>query len=178
MNGSETLSGLLVAFEDCLTEAVCADDVQTARAAITRGMQVSAAILKDFPNHYQGYHTLGVLWYHHPDKTPERSTKVKEFLNHALELNPSSQFSIQCLAYIYFDERDYQTALAYYQKTDRAYFEGEDQHWCWLKAWESMIACRIHLSPESMPFDEIRKFISAFNEAEARDESPKGQWEL
>ncbi len=141
-------------------------------------MQVAATILKEFPNHYQGYHTLGVLWYHHPDKTRERSTRVKEILGRALEVNPDSQFSIQYLAYIHFDERDYRTALTYYQKTDRAFFEGHDQHWRWLKAWESMIACRIHLSPESRPFDEILKFISAYNEAAARDEGPAVQWEL
>ena len=178
MSDPDTLPVLLRGIEDCLTEAACADDSESARVAVERGMRTAQVLLKKFPDHYQAFHTLGVLWYHHPDKTPARASKVKELLKRALELNPASQFSIQYLAYVYFDERDYRTALGYYEQTDRKFFESEDQLWRWLKAWECSIACRIHLEPASLSTDEIQAFIGAYHETETEDESPKVQWEL
>src|SRR4051812_39312918 len=107
---SPIFSVRLQTIEDCLTDAAFAEEPATKRAAIERGMRAAQRLLETHRDHYQTYHALGVLWYHHPDKSSERTAKVKELLSHALALNPDSQFSIQYLAYIHFDERDYRTA--------------------------------------------------------------------
>src|SRR5690349_21298507 len=103
---SPEVDSIIKAAENALTEAACSDDLQTKRAIIEGALQRTKLLEEIAPDYFNTFHVQGVLWYHHPDRTPERSQKIRHYLLAALRLNPRSQFTSHYLGCIFFDEGD------------------------------------------------------------------------
>ena len=158
---SPEVDTILETAENALTEAACSDNLQTRRTIIEDALRQAKRLEEIAPDYFNTFHVQGVLWYHHPDKTSERSQQAKHYLIQALRLNPKSQLTIHYLGCIHFDEGDFSGALGYFSQTDRQYWETEGKRWRWLKAWECQIVCKARMDINSVSFCEIRKFTEA-----------------
>lgn len=93
---SPEVDAILEAAENALTEEACSDDLQTRRTIIENALRQAKRLEEIAPDYFNTFHVQGVLWYHHPDKTSERSRQAKHYLMEALRLirNRSSLFTI------------------------------------------------------------------------------------
>lgn len=92
------------------------------------------------------YYLLGYCWYQYPLDTNERSENVLYFLHQTLELNSTHNFAMLYLGYLYYDNKNYEKAISYFDRLDSDYFLNIDQKWRVIKNTELIICCRIYIN--------------------------------
>lgn len=70
---SPEVDTLFEAAENAITEAACSNDPKNRRIIIEGALQNCKRLEAIAPDYFNTFHLQGVLWYHHPDKTIERS---------------------------------------------------------------------------------------------------------
>jgi hypothetical protein len=123
------VDSIMKSIEEALVEAACSDEPCSKRIIIEKGLRQANRLEEVAPTYFNTFHVQGILWYHHPDKTPERVRNAMRYFLEALKLNPVSHFTIHYLGCLYFYEGDWANALHYFAQTDRQYFEAEDKRW-------------------------------------------------
>jgi tetratricopeptide (TPR) repeat protein len=169
MTTSEEIDTIFEEVAQLLSDEACSESESEKRNIIQLGLDKASRLLEIAPDYYNTYHLLGLLWYHHPDRDSKRSRRIKTFLIRAVELAPQeSQFSVQYLGYIHFDEADYTEALKWFEQTDEDYFERDDKRWRWLKARELALVCRGRIR-RRVDLQEARSLASEYVRAEQED---------
>ena len=172
MTASEEIDIIFEEVEDLLTEEACSDSESEKREFIEQGLKRASRLLELAPDYHNKYHLHGLLWYHHPDKNQQRSQRTKQFLRRAVDLSPTdSQFSVQYLGYIHFDEDNYAEALKWFEQTDEDYFERDDRRWRWLKARELALVCRGKIG-HRIDLEQARSLASEYVRAERENHNP------
>ena len=178
LTASEQLDAIFEEVEKLLKDEACTDSDTERKVLVEKGLKRAAGLLELAPDYHNTYHLHGLLWYRHPDKGENRSRKIKEYLNRAVSMNlQESQFSIQYLGYIHFDEKNYSEALKWFERTDEAYFEEDDKRWRWLKARELALVCRGRID-RRVDLEEARSLAAEYICAEEEDHCPANPSEV
>jgi hypothetical protein len=109
------------------------------------------------PDDAEFNHLAGLCWYDHPEASDRRSRLTRSYLERAVQLNPSHQFARVFLAYHHGDEGRYQESLDCLAALDYDYFTQMGQSWRNLKTDELKLACRLYLSSQDTPRDDMRQ---------------------
>lgn len=121
------------------------DDCNLKRSYVLEAISKTNFLLRHNSYDADFHHLLGLCWYHHPDKSPERSISIRSSLQNALVIDPLHPFANQYLGYINFDEAYYEEALKYFNATNHAFLISIEQKWRSLKTIELAIVCKLRL---------------------------------
>jgi hypothetical protein len=154
--------------ERLLNDESVTDDPDLKRFLVVDAVSKAQDLIRRCPDDADFRHLLGLAWYHHPDKSAERSAAIRDALHRALDIDPCHQFANQYLGYINFDEADYETALNHFRNTDHDFFISIQQKWRSLKAIELAFVCELRLG-QSVNLAALNAFFDDYLAEERRD---------
>jgi tetratricopeptide (TPR) repeat protein len=162
------IDSLYAEVEHLLDGETVTDDRDLKRLLVRDAISKAQQLIRRCTNDADFFHLLGLAWYHHPDKSKERSAAIRDAWRRALDIDPHHQFANQYLGYINFDEADYETALKHFRNTDHEFFISIHQKWRSLKAIELAFVCELRLG-RAVDLAALQDFFDDYQTEERAD---------
>ncbi len=113
---------------------------------IERALSLLAHCKEQYPTDANVRYSIGYAWYIHPERGVEQRRKAAEAFREALDLENDHQFALMYLGHVHFDEGDYSSALAYFEKVNiQRLLKDEVFAWRAAKVVEGQAAAKIRL---------------------------------
>lgn len=112
---------------------------------------------------------VGLVMYNSHTEDKKYGKYAVEYLRKTLEINPKHELSKLYLGHYFYDIKDYEKALTYFQNIDKDFFTKINQNWRTLKLNELILCCKIFLSDSSISLQDFNKLENEYLRADSED---------
>lgn len=168
-NSGNTVEKCLEELQLILNRASCAENETEERKLLNIGRKKSFDCLKKSHNNAEANFAVGLVMYKSHTENESYGKLAVKYLEKAVELKPNHELSKLYLGHYFYDVKDYEKALFYFENVDKDYFTRINQHWRKLNLNELILCCKIFLGDSNINLKDFYELEDEYLQADSED---------